>query len=85
MLPHDLLELLEVLKDSLDIEWFGFVSDEIDDVIEEPVGPRSRLLSLQTIVRKLGPATPILANSICDEIDRVHEAIEMHLRNLFDA
>ena len=85
MLPDDLLELLEVLNDSLEEEWFAFVSDEIEDVIEQPTGPRSRLLALQTIVRKFGPATPILANSTCDEINRVHEAIEMHLCTFFDA
>ena len=85
MLPEDLLELLEVLKGSLQEEYFGFVSDEIDHVIEQPIGPRSRLLALQTIVRKLGPATPVLANSTCDELERVDEAIEMHLRTVFDA
>jgi hypothetical protein len=36
-------------------------------------------------VRKLGPATPILANSTCVEIDRVEAAIEIHLRTVFDA
>ena len=85
MLPEDLLKLIEVLKHSLEEEYFGFVSDEIDHVIEQPIGPRSRLLALQTIVRKLGPATPMLADSTCDEIDRVDESIEMHLHTVFDA
>jgi hypothetical protein len=84
-LPKDLLDLLEVLQDSLEEEWFGFVSDEIDYVIEQPIGERAQLLALRTIVRNLGPATPILADSTCDEIDRVDEAIEMHLRTIFDA
>lgn len=84
-LPKDLLDLIEALQSTLEEEWFGFVSDEIDYVLERPVGPRARLLALRTVMRKLGPATPILANSTCDEIDRVEEAIEMHLRSVFDA
>ena len=47
MVPDDLLQLLEVLKYSLEEAWFGFVSDEIEHVIEESIGPRSRLLALR--------------------------------------
>jgi hypothetical protein len=34
---------------------------------------------------KLGTATPVLANSTCDQIDQVKAAIEIHLRTTFDA
>jgi hypothetical protein len=84
-LPRDLLDLIETLQASLEEEWFGFVSDEIDQILEQPSGPRVQLLALRTAVRKLGPATPILANSTCDDIDQVEEAIEVHLRTVFDA
>ena len=84
-LPKDLLDLIEILQASLEEEWFGFVSDEIDDILEQPIGPRGRLFALRDVVRKLGVATPILANSTGDEIDRVEAAIEVHLRTVFDA
>ena len=83
-LPQNLLALLDVLQDSLVEEWFAFVSHEIDAVIDQSTG-RARLLALRDIIRKLGPATPILANSTCDEIVRVEQAIEGVLRDVFDA
>jgi hypothetical protein len=84
-LPRDLLDLIEILHASLEAEWFGFVSDEIDQILEQPIGAHARLLALRTVVRKLGPATPILANSTCDDIDQVEKAIEVYLRSVFDA
>lgn len=84
-LPKELLDLLEALRASLEEEWFWFASDEIDQILEQPIGPRPQLVALRDVVRKLGPATPILADSTCDEIDRVGEAIERHLRTVFDA
>jgi len=57
-LPKDLLDLIEILQASLEEEWFGFVSDEIDDILEQPIGPRGRLFALRDVVRKLGVATP---------------------------
>jgi hypothetical protein len=84
-LPTDLLDLIETLQASLDEEWFGFVSDDIDEILEQSSGHRAQLLALRAIVYKLGPATPMLANSTCADIDRVEEAIEMYLRTVFDA
>jgi len=84
-MPKDLLKLVEILQASLDAEYFGFVSDEIDQIIEDSSGQRARLLALRTVVRKLGLATPILANSTCDDIDRLDAAIEVQLRTVFDA
>jgi hypothetical protein len=46
MLPEDLLKLIEVLKHSLEEEYFGFVSDEIDHVIEQPIGATLSLTCL---------------------------------------
>ena len=85
-LPKDLLKLVETLQDSLDEEYFGFVSNYIDEVLDEQRGSRrTQLLALRKIVRKLGPATPMLANSTCADIDRVVDAIEGYLRTVFDA
>ena len=84
-LPKDLLDLIEILQASLEEEWFGFVLDEIDDILDQPIGPRGRLFALRDVVHKLGVATQILADSTCDEIDRVEAAIEIHLRTVFDA
>ena len=84
-LPKDLLDLIETLQASLEKEWFGFVSDEINDILEQPIGPRGRLFALRDVVRKLGVATQILTNSTRDEIDRVEAAIETHLRTVFEA
>jgi hypothetical protein len=57
----------------------------IDDILEETGSARSKLLALRDVMRKLGPATPMLANSTCDEIDRVKEMIEAYLKIVFDA
>ena len=83
-LSESLLDLIAILRASLEEEWFGFVSDEIDEILEQPMGPRGRLLALREVVHKLGPATPILANSTCDELDRVAQAIEIDLVTVFD-
>jgi hypothetical protein len=85
VLPRDLLNLIEALQSSLKEEWFGFVSDEIDEIVEQPSGHHARLLALRAVVRNLSPATPLLADSTCDELDRVKEAIEVYLRTVFDA
>ena len=84
-LPQDLLDLVEKLQYSLIQEYFGFVSDEIDDVLKQGTSPRAQLLALRDIVRKLGVAAPILANSTCADIDRVEEAIAVYLQTTFDA
>ena len=84
-LPQDLLDLIDALQFTLIQEYFGFVSDMIDDILEETGSARARLLALRDVMRKLGPATPILANSTCDEIDRVEEMIEAYLKIVFDA
>jgi hypothetical protein len=84
-LPKNLLDLIEALEVSLDGEFFTFVSDEIDELLEQPIGRRAQLAALRDIMCKLGTATPILANSTCDQIDQVKAAIEIHLRTTFDA
>ena len=84
-LPPDLLDLIDTLQLSLIQEYFGFVSDMIDDILEESGSARAQLLALRDVMRKLGPATPMLANSTCDEIDRVEEMIEAYLKIVFDA
>ena len=84
-LPEDLLDLLDKLQYSLIEEYFGFVSDDIDDILERTNSARAKLLALRDVTRKLGPATPILANSTCDEIDCVEEMIEAYLKTVFDA
>ena len=84
-LPQDLLDLIDMLQDSLVEEYFGFVSHDIDEVLDRSTGCREQLIALRDIMRKLGPAIPILANSTCDEIDRVEEAIEGYLQVIFDA
>ena len=83
-LSMSLLELIAILQASLEEEWFGFVSDEIDEILDQPMGPRGRLLALREVVHKLGLATPVLANSTCDEIDGVAQAIKIDLANVFD-
>jgi hypothetical protein len=83
-LPQDLLDLIDTLQDSLVEEYFGFVSHDIDD-LGLPTGCRAQLIALRDIMHKLGPATQILANSTCDEIDRLEEAIEMYLQVVIDA
>ena len=80
-----MLDLVDKLQDSLVEEYFGFVSHDIDEILEQTTGCRAQLIGLRAIMRKLGPATPILANSTCEEIDRVGEAIEMCLKVAFDA
>jgi hypothetical protein len=84
-LPPDLLDLIDTLQLLLIQEYFGFVSDMIDDILEQTGSLRAQLLALRDVMRKLGPATPILANSTCDEIDRVEEMIEAYLKVVFDA
>jgi hypothetical protein len=84
-LSQNLLNLIDTLQDSLVEEYFGFVSHDIDEVLEQSTGCRVQLMALCDIIHKLGLATPILANSTCDEIDRVEEAIEMYLQVVFDA
>ena len=84
-LPQDLLDLLDKLQYSLIQEYFGFVSDMVDDILEQTGSLRAKLLVLRDVMRKLGPATPILANSTCDEIDRVEEMIDAYLKIVFDA
>lgn len=84
-LPRNLLDLIEALEVSLDEEFFTFVSDEIDELLEQPIGRRAQLAALRDIMCKLAPATPVLANSTCDQIDQVIAAIEIHLRTTFDA
>jgi hypothetical protein len=75
-LPQDLLDLIDALQFTLIQEYFGFVSDIIDDILEETGSARTKLLALRDVMRKLGPATSMLANSTCDEIDWVEEMIE---------
>ena len=84
-LSQNLLNLIDTLQDSLVEEYFGFVSHDIDEVLEWSTGCGAQLIALRDIMHKLSPATPILANSTCDEIDRVEEAIEMYLQVVFDA
>lgn len=84
-LPPDLLDLIDTLQLSLIQEYFGFVSDMIDDILEESGSARAKLLALRDVMRKLGPATPMLANCTCEEIDRVEEMIEAYLKGVFDA
>ena len=84
-LPRDLLDLIDTLQFSLIREYFGFVSDQIDDIIEQEGGARTKLLALREVMPKLGPATPILANSTCDEIDPVEDVIGHYLTTAFDA
>jgi len=84
-LPQDLLDLLDKLQDSLIEEYFGFVSDEIDEILEQTGSARTMLLALRDVMRQLGPITPILADSTCDEIDLVTELIEAQLKSVFDA
>ena len=84
-LSQDLLDLIAALQFTLIQEYFGFVSDIIDDILEETGSARAKLLALRDVMRKLGPATPMLANSTCDEIDRVEEMIDNYLESIFDA
>ena len=84
-LPPDLLDLIDTLQLSLIQEYFGFVSDMIDDILDETRSLRAKLLALRDVMRKLGPATPMLANSTVDEIDRVEAMIETYLETVFDA
>ena len=51
------------------------MSDEIDTVLEQTGSARAKLLALRDVMRQLRPATPILADSTCDEIDHVTEVI----------
>ena len=40
-LSTSLLVLSEILQASLEEEWFRFVANEIDEILEQPIGPRS--------------------------------------------
>lgn len=84
-LPQDLLDLIDALQFTLIQEYFGFVSDMIDDILEESGSARAKLLALRGVMRKLGPETPMLANCTCEEIDRVEEMIQLYLQTVFDA
>ena len=55
-----LLDLFDILQASLQEERLSFVSDEIDEILGQPIGPRRRLLALCEVVRERSPATPIL-------------------------
>jgi hypothetical protein len=84
-LHGDLLDLLDKLQYSLIEEYFGFVSDEIDDILDQTGSPRAKLLAPRDVMRQLGLATPILADSTRDEIDHVTEVIEAQLKDVIDA
>jgi hypothetical protein len=50
-LHGDLLDLLDKLQYSLIEEYFGFVSDEIDDILDQTGSPGAKLLALRDVMR----------------------------------